>query len=156
MGFMTQTLQRPKTEIVAFIQAMAYDELNRIPGVSPSNSLPKPGRHTEKSTAYIISILKNGQEIGTRKTEATELHNAAIALASVFREKASSYERLVAAAKGMTAKDRCFNLFSSKVAMASIEAGMLEASQNAQMFFKISISALDAVNNKTQVTCEMH
>ncbi len=154
-GFMTQTLQRPNAEVTAFVQAMAYDELNRIPGLSRSGSSSSPSQRPEKSAAYIISTFKNGQPIGTRKTEAAELRNAAIGLAGAFQDKAPSYERLVSVAKGMTAKDRCFNLLSGKVAIASIEASKLDASQNAEVFLKNSIASLEAVNSQTHVTCEM-
>ena len=34
MAFMTQALSRPQDETQAFIQAMIYDELSRVPGVS--------------------------------------------------------------------------------------------------------------------------
>ena len=107
------------------------------------------------STVYTISTFKSGQPIGTRKIKAAELRNAAIAMTSTFQEKTPSYELLVSVAKGMTAKDRCLNLYSSRVAMASIEAGMLDTSQNAEEFLKNSISSIEAVNSQTQVTCEM-
>lgn len=109
---------------------------------------------TEMST-YTIVTLKSGQSIGTRKTEAAELRNAAIALTEAFPENVPGYENLLSVAKGMTAKDRCFNLFSSRVAMALIEADMLDASQNAEAFLKNSISSLEAVNSQTEITCEM-
>ena len=32
-GFMTKTLQRPDAEVSAYLRAMAYDELNHIPGL---------------------------------------------------------------------------------------------------------------------------
>ena len=117
---------------------------------------PNAVREAEFVSAITISTFKNGQPLGMRKTEAAELRNAAIMLAGVFQESTTpSYERLVTVAKGMTAKDRCFNLFSSRVAIASIEAGMLDASQNAEVFLKSSISSLEAINSQTQVTCEM-
>lgn len=107
------------------------------------------------STAFTISTFKNGQPIGTRKVTAAELRNAAIALTSVFQEQMPSYDRLVSVAKGMTAKDRCFNLYGSRVALASVEAGMLDASANAEGFLKYSIKSIEEINSQTQVTCEM-
>lgn len=110
---------------------------------------------TAASTAYTISTFKNGQPIGTRKVNTVELRNAATALTSVFQEQIPSYDRLVSVARGMTAKDRCFNLYSSRTALASVEAGMLDASANAEGFLKNSITSIEEVNNQTQVTCEM-
>lgn len=107
------------------------------------------------STAYTISTFKNGQPIGTRKVNAVELRNAAIAMTSAFKDKIPSYDLLVSVAKGMTAKDRCFNLYSSRVALASVEGGILDASANAEGFLKNSIVSIEEVNSKTQVTCEM-
>lgn len=107
------------------------------------------------STAYSISTFKNGQPIGARKVTTVELRNAAIALTGVFQEQMPSYDRLVSVAKGMTAKDRCFNLYSSRAALASVEAGMLDASANAEGFLKNSITSIEEVNGQTQVTCEM-
>ncbi len=147
-GFMGQTLQRPTAEVGAFIQAMAYDELNQIPGLSRPGSAASPLQRPEKSTAFIISTFKNGQPMGTRKTEAAEFRNAAIGLVSTFQDKTPSYERLVSVAKSMAAKDRCFNLLSSKFAIASVEAGIVDASQNAEMFLKNSVASLEAVNSQ--------
>ena len=108
------------------------------------------------STAYTISTFKNGQPIGTSKVNAAELRNAAIALTSVFQEQMPSYDKLVSVAKGMTAKDRCYNLYSSRAALASVEAGMLDASAIAEEFLKYSIKSIEDINSQTQVTCEMH
>lgn len=107
------------------------------------------------STAYTISTFKNGQPIGTRKVNVVELRNAAIALTSVFQDRIPSYDQLVSTAKSMTAKDRCFNLYSSRVALASVEGGILDASANAEEFLKNSIISIGEVNGQTQVTCEM-
>jgi hypothetical protein len=107
------------------------------------------------STAYTISTFKNGQPIGTRKVNAVELRNAAVALTSTFQDQIPSYDLLVSVAKGMTAKDRCFNLYSSRAALASVEGGMLDTSANAEGFLKNSIVSIEEVNSKTQVTCEM-
>lgn len=120
-----------------------------------TNTSPDSAKQPERGAAYTISTFKNGQRIGTRKTEAAELRNAATALTSAFQEHTPSYDRLVSVAKGMTARDRCFNLYSSRVALASIEAGMLDASQNAKTFFQDSISSIEAENSQTQITCNM-
>lgn len=107
------------------------------------------------ATGYTISTFKNGQQIGTRKVNAVELRNATIAMTSAFQDRLPSYDLLVNVAKGMTAKDRCFNLYSSKVALASVEGGMLDASANAEGFLKSSIDSIGEVNSLTQVTCEL-
>ena len=107
------------------------------------------------STAYTISTFKNGQPIGTREVSAVDLRNAAKHLTSAFQEQMPSYERLISVAKGMTAIDRCFNLFSSRVALASVKAGMLDASANAEGFLENSITSIEKVNSQTLVTCEM-
>lgn len=107
------------------------------------------------STAYTISTFKNSQPIGTRKVNAVELRNAAIAMTSAFQDQIPSYDLLVSVAKGMTAKDRCFNLYSLRVALASVEGGILDTSANAEEFLKNSIVSIEEVNSKTQVTCEM-
>jgi len=104
---------------------------------------------------YIIFTFKNDQPIGSRQVKPVELKNAAIALSSAFKEQTPTYEVLVNVAKGMTAKDRCFNLYSSRVALASIEAGILDASQYAEDFLKNSINSIESVNDQTQVKCEM-
>lgn len=100
-----------------------------------------------------ITTSKNGQVIGVRKVTGDELRNSAVVLSTAFQERAPTYEHLLNVAKGMNAKDRCFNLFSSKVTLASIAAGKLDASQNAEAFLKGSISSLEAVNSQTQVKC---
>lgn len=104
---------------------------------------------------YTIFTFKNGQQIGARKVKPVELRNAAIAITDAFQERIPPYEHMVKVAKGMTAKDRCFNLFSSKIALTSIEAGKLDASQYAQDFLSGSVSSIESVNSQTQVTCEM-
>ena len=107
------------------------------------------------SVEYSILTFKNSQQIGIRKVKPVELKNAAIGLSSAFKEQSPTYDVLVNVAKGMTAKDRCFNLFSSRVALASIEAGQLDASQYAEDFLKNSIASIELVNDQTQVKCEM-
>lgn len=102
-----------------------------------------------------ISTYKNGQLIGVRPVMNSELRDAATALSLVFRDKAPSYDHLVNVAEGMTAKNRCFNLYSSRFALASIEAGKLDASSSTRVFLKDSISSFEAVNSRTQVKCEM-
>lgn len=104
---------------------------------------------------YAIYTFKNEQLLGTRKVKLSEMRDGAIALTSTFKDKSPSYQVLLDVAKGMTAKDRCFNLFVSRVAIASIEAGKLDASQYAEEFFGNSIESIEAVNTATQVRCEM-
>jgi hypothetical protein len=104
---------------------------------------------------YTISTFKNGQAIGVREVNPDELRNASIALVSHFKDRIPSYGQLVSVANGMTAKERCFNLYSSRVALGSIESGMLDASANAEEFLKNSIVSIEEVNSKTQVMCEM-
>lgn len=111
---------------------------------------------TAAQVTTTISTLKNGQLIGTRKVNDSEFRNAAISLSQAFKEQTPSYEILLDVAKSMTAKDRCFNLYSSRFAIASIEAGKIDASQNAEDFLKKSISSIDAINSITNVNCEIH
>ncbi|WP_227105137.1 hypothetical protein [Chromobacterium rhizoryzae] len=106
-------------------------------------------------TVYTISTFKNGQLVGARKVKPSELRNAAIAMTSAFQEQTPSYDQLVSVAQGMTAKDRCFNLYSSRAALASVQAGMLDASPNAEQFLKNSIASIEEMNSQTQVTCKM-
>lgn len=108
------------------------------------------------SPAYTISTFKNGQPIGVRVVNLIELRIAAIALTNEFRDLAPSYDRLVSVAKDMTAKDRCFNLYSSRAALAFVEGGILDASANAEEFLKNSIASIEEVNSQSQVMCEMH
>jgi len=108
------------------------------------------------SPAYTISTFKNGQPIGARVVKAVELRNAAIAMTNEFRDLTPSYDLLVSVAKDMTAKDRCFNLYSSRAALASVEGGMLDASANAEEFLKNSIASIEEVNSQSQVMCEMY
>jgi len=88
--------------------------------------------------------------------KAVELRNAAIAMTNEFRDLTPSYDLLVSVAKDMTAKDRCFNLYSSRAALASVEGGMLDASANAEEFLKNSIASIEEVNSQSQVMCEMY
>ena len=104
---------------------------------------------------YTIATFKNGQPIATRDVEPIELRHAAIALTTAFKDQTPSYALLVSAAKDMTAKDRCFNLYSSRAAMTSVVSGMLDASSNAKEFLKNSIASIEKVNNQTQITCEL-
>ena len=85
-----------------------------------------------------------------------ELRIAAIALTNEFRDLTPSYDLLVSVAKDMTAKDRCFNLYGSRAALAFIEGGILDASANAEEFLKNSIASIEEVNSQSQVMCEMH
>ena len=107
------------------------------------------------STNYTISTFKNGQPIATREVKAVELRNAAAAMITAFQDRAPNYAQLVSVAKGMTAKDRCFNLYSSRAALASVKGGILDASANAEEFLKNSIVSIEEVNGQTQVACEM-
>ena len=107
------------------------------------------------STNYTISTFKNGQPIATREVKAVELRNAAAAMITAFQDRAPSYAQLVSVAKGMTAKDRCFNLYGSRAALASVKGGILDASANAEEFLKNSIVSIEEVNGQTQVACEM-
>ena len=102
-----------------------------------------------------ILTLKNGQQIGARNVYPAELRNAAIALTSAFNDQPPSYARLLSVAESMSAKDRCFNLFSSRFAFASIDGGLLDASANTENFLKNSIKTIEDVNSRTQVTCKM-
>lgn len=107
------------------------------------------------STNYTISTFKNGQSIATRQVKAVELRNAAAAMITAFQDRAPNYAQLVSVAKGMTAKDRCFNLYSSRAVLASVKGGILDASANAEEFLKNSIVSIEEVNGQTQVACEM-
>ena len=102
-----------------------------------------------------ILTFKNGQQIGVRNVYSAELRNAAVALTSAFNDQPPTYARLLSVAESMSAKDRCFNLFSSRIALSSVESGRLDASANAENFLKNSISTIDDVNSRTQVTCKM-
>ncbi len=106
-------------------------------------------------TTHTIATFMNGQPIGTRVVKSVELRNAAIAMTNAFKNQTPSYVILESVAKGMTAKDRCFNLYSSRFALASVEVGMLDSSANAKEFLENSIASLQAVNSLSQVTCEM-
>lgn len=108
------------------------------------------------SPDYTIVTFKNGRPIATREVYAMELRNAAVALTSRFREQTISYSRLLSVAKSMTAKNRCFNLYSVRTALASVEGGLLDASANAEEFLKNSIASIEEVNSQSQVTCEMN
>lgn len=110
---------------------------------------------TASPPTYTIVTLKNGQEIGTRNIAAIELRNATSALVEAFQEQPPSYAVLLSIAKGMTAKTRCFNLYGSRIALASIESGKIDASANAEEFLKGSITSIEQVNAQTQITCEM-
>ena len=102
-----------------------------------------------------ILTFKHGQQIGVRNVYPAELRNAAVALTSAFNDQPPTYARLLSVAESMSAKDRCFNLFSSRIALASVEGGLLDASANAENFLKNSISTIEDVNSRTQVTCKM-
>lgn len=104
---------------------------------------------------YTILTLKNGQQISKRVVNSAELHNAAIELTIAFQARSPDYSILLGVAKGMTAKDRCFNLYSSRTALASVQGGILDASANSEEFLRRSIKSIEEVNNQTQVTCEM-
>lgn len=107
------------------------------------------------SISYVISTFKNGQLIGTRKVNIVELRNAASTLSSAFQNEPPEYEQLLAVAKAMTAQDRCFNLYASRTALASVEAGIFDASANSEEFLKNSIASIEEINSYTQVTCAM-
>lgn len=115
---------------------------------APSASAAPPDHNS-------ILTYKNGLQIGKRDVYPVELRNAAVLLTSTFKEQLPSYGRLVSVAEGMSAKDRCFNLFSSRAALASVQSGMLDASANAESFLKNSIASIEEVNTRTQVTCKM-
>jgi hypothetical protein len=104
---------------------------------------------------YTIFTLKNGQQIGKRIVHVAELRDAATALIAAFQERTPDYSLLVSVAKGMNAKDRCFNLYSSRTALASVQGGIQDASANSEEFLNNSIRSIEEVNNQTQVTCDM-
>ena len=106
------------------------------------------------SPAFTVFTFKNGQKIGARIVKGEELRNAAFTLVSAFQEQVPSYQQLISVAKSMTAKDRCFNLYSSRFALASIESGNLDGSANSEEFLKNSIASIESVNSETRVTCE--
>lgn len=106
-------------------------------------------------STYTISTFKNDQIIGTRKVNEVELLSMAIGFTSEFKAQTSSYDLHLRVAKGMTAKERCFNLYTSRVALASVEAGVLDASANAERFIRNFITSIEEVNTQTQVVCEM-
>ena len=105
--------------------------------------------------SYTIYTFKNGMRLGTRIVTVVELRESAAFLTTRFQDQSPSYLRLVTVAKSMTAKDRCFNLYSSRSTLAAVQAGMLDASPNAEEFLKNSAASIDEVNRQTQVTCEM-
>ncbi len=102
-----------------------------------------------------ISTFKNGQVIGIRATTTEEVRAAATAMATAFEKDPPNRAALLGAAKAMTAKARCFNLYMGRVAMASIQAGKIDASANSEAFLQDSIATLSEVNDQTQVKCEM-
>ena len=104
---------------------------------------------------YTIFTFKNGQRLGARVVKPIELRNAAVGMTTAFREAKPSYAVLLDVAKSMTAKDRCFNLFSSRIALASASSGLLDVSANAEEFLKNSVASIEEVNGQTQVACEM-
>lgn len=104
---------------------------------------------------YTIVTFKNGHEIGKRTVRIVDLHNAARALISAFNDRTPDFGLLVGVAKSMPAKDRCFNLFSSRVALASVQAGIFDTSANSEDFLNKSIRSIEEVNSQTQVTCDM-
>lgn len=116
----------------------------------------KPTKSEAAPISYVISTFKNGKQVGARKVNVGEIHAAASALNAAFQnESAPQYEQLFAVTKTMTAKERCFNLYASRSALASIETGIFDASANAEEFLNNSIRTIEDVNIQTQVTCQM-
>ena len=109
-----------------------------------------------EQNSYTIYTFKNGMRLGTRIVTVMELRESAVYLTTRFQEQTPSHDRLATVAKSLTAKDRCFNLYSSRSALAAVQAGMLDASPNAEDFLKNSVESIEEVNRQTQVTCEMH
>jgi|JI10StandDraft_1071094.scaffolds.fasta_scaffold1042309_2 hypothetical protein len=107
------------------------------------------------SPVYTVLTFKNNQKIGKRAVSAAELHHAASELVIAFQENPPTYEVLIEVAKSMTAKDRCFNLYSSRITLASVQSGLVDASANAEEFLVNSIRSIGEVNDQTQVTCDM-
>jgi hypothetical protein len=158
--FMDETLHRPRRDAINLVMKMANIELAKVLGSSspaPEPSHPKAGatRVEADASGFTISTFKSGQKIGVRKVKPQELRNAATTLVTVFQNQTPSYSRLIDVAKGMTARDRCFNLYGSRVALASVKSGKLDSSANAEEFLANSISTIEAVNTETQVTCKM-
>lgn len=106
--------------------------------------------------SFTIYTFKSGMRLGTRIVTVMELRESAVYLTTRFQDQAPNYDRLVTVAKSMTAKDRCFNLYSSRTTLAAVLAGMLDASPNAEDFLKNSVASIEEVNYQTQVTCEMY
>jgi hypothetical protein len=104
---------------------------------------------------YIISSFKNGQKIGARKTTGQELRDGAVFAANQFKGQTVGYESHLVIARTLDAKSRCYNLFSFRIAAASIEAGFIDTSMLAEQFFKNGISAIESVNSTTKVSCTM-
>ena len=105
--------------------------------------------------SYSISTLKNGQQIGLRKVSSVEMRQSSSALANAFQEKRPSYDEMLDVAASMTAKDRCFNLFSAKLAVGAVEAGKIDVSATAESFLKDTIATIDQINKQTNVSCEI-
>lgn len=107
------------------------------------------------SSTYTIATFKNNSPIGIRSVEAVEIHDTVIYFINEFREITPSYGLLISVAEAMSAKENCFNLYMTKIALASVEVGILDASTNAKEVLKNSIASIKEVNSKNQVTCEM-
>ena len=107
------------------------------------------------SSTYTIATFKNIRPIGIRSVEAVEIRNAIILLINEFQDITPSYGQLITVAEVMSAKENCFNLYMSIIALASVEGGILDASTNAKEVLKNSIASIKEVNSQNQVTCEM-
>ena len=153
--FMRTTMQRPAAEVAVFVEGIAYKELERFPGLVRSGSLPTMPRQRENSDIYIISTFKSGQAIDVRRADVAQLRDAAFAMTNALQKNTPSREQLLNAAKATPEKDRCFNLHSSMVALASIDAGTLDALQKTRELLRNSISSIEAVNSEAKINCEM-
>jgi hypothetical protein len=107
------------------------------------------------ASGYTISTFKNGQLVGARKVSNEELRAAATGMASAFQQASPSHDQLLAAARSLTAKERCFNLYGGRLAAASVEAGKIDTSVDAEAVLQDSIATLTEINNQTHVTCDM-
>lgn len=105
---------------------------------------------------YTIKTYKNGIAISARKVTVAELRSASHAMIDAFKDSSPSYDFLVNIANSMNAKERCFNLFGARTALATIETGIIDASKNSEESLKKSIASFEEVNGNTNVSCTMN
>ncbi|MGY8624340.1 hypothetical protein [Chromobacterium violaceum] len=105
---------------------------------------------------YTIKTYKNGIAIDAHQVTVTELSSSSHALIDAFKDSNPSFDFLIQIANSMNAKERCINLFGARTALATIEAGIIDASKNAEETLKKSITAFEEVNSNTNVSCTMN